>query len=353
MELHQLQILRELGELGSVKAVAETLSVTPSAVSQQISLLQRQVDTPLTRKEGRNLVLTAAGRVLADAGTEVINAMAGAKAAIGAYQHDSGGTVTISGFHSAGQALFAPLVRRLATLRASMDATIGVGASGDGASGTDAAGDGAAGDGARTVGSQAGVPHVRFSDEDVAQHDFPALTARYDLVLAHRMDHSPAWPDTRVRVIPLAHEPLDIAVAPSHPLAAKDSLSPEDVVAYPWVTSRSGYSPADVLTAIGAVASRPVEVLHRINDYSSAAALVSTGEVIGLLPRYTSSPALASGRTLASGGMLPLGVVLRPLTGISTRRRIDLLARPENLRRASVMLVAQALQDVMAELTGE
>ncbi|MDJ0317074.1 LysR family transcriptional regulator [Arthrobacter antibioticus] len=375
MELHQLQILRELGELGSVKAVAETLSVTPSAVSQQISLLQRQVDTPLTRKEGRNLVLTAAGRVLADAGTEVINAMAGAKAAIGAYQHDSGGTVTISGFHSAGQALFAPLVRRLATLRASMDATIGVGASGDGASGTDAAGtdaagtdaagDGALGDGARTVGSQAGVPHVRFSDEDVAQHDFPALTARYDLVLAHRMDHSPAWPDTRVRVIPLAHEPLDIAVAPSHPLAAKDSLSPEDVVAYPWVTSRSGYSPADVLTAIGAVASRPVEVLHRINDYSSAAALVSTGEVIGLLPRYTSSPALASGRalasspalasgrTLASGGMLPLGVVLRPLTGISTRRRIDLLARPENLRRASVMLVAQALQDVMAELTGE
>lgn len=338
MELHQLQILRELGELGSVKAVAETLSVTPSAVSQQISLLQRQVDTPLTRKEGRNLVLTAAGRVLADAGTEVINAMAGAKAAIGAYQHDSGGTVTISGFHSAGQALFAPLVRRLATRRASMDATIGVEASGVGA---------------HTVGSQAAVPRVRFSDEDVAQHDFPALTARYDLVLAHRMDHSPAWPDTRVRVIPLAHEPLDIAVAPSHPLAAKDSLSPEDVVAYPWVTSRSGYSPADVLTAIGAVASRPVEVLHRINDYSSAAALVSTGEVIGLLPRYTSSPALASGGALACGEALPLGVVLRPLTGISTRRRIDLLARPENLRRASVMLVAQALQDVMAELTGE
>ncbi|MEO8222004.1 MAG: LysR family transcriptional regulator, partial [Specibacter sp.] len=64
MELHQLQMLRELGELGSVKAVAETLSVTSSAVSQQISLLQRQVDTPLTRKDGRNLVLTEAGQVL-------------------------------------------------------------------------------------------------------------------------------------------------------------------------------------------------------------------------------------------------------------------------------------------------
>ncbi|SEE60626.1 DNA-binding transcriptional regulator, LysR family [Arthrobacter alpinus] len=311
MELHQLQMLRELGELGSVKAVADTLSVTPSAVSQQISLLQRQVSTPLTRKDGRNLVLTEAGKVLADAGADVINAMAGAKAAIGAYQQDPGGTVTVSGFHSAGQALFAPLVRRLA------DA------------------------GPAGLAPAPALPRVRLSDEDVAQHDFPALTARYDLVLAHRMDHSPAWPDARVRVIPLAHEPLDIAVATNHPLAALSELSPEDVVAYPWVASRSGYSPADVLTAIGAVASRPVDVVHRINDYSAAAALVSTGEVIGLLPRYTSGLAADS------------GVTLRPLSGISTRRRIDLLARPETLKRASVMIVAQALQQVMAELTGD
>lgn len=306
-------MLRELGELGSVKAVAETLSVTPSAVSQQISLLQRQVDTPLTRKDGRNLVLTEAGRVLADAGADVINAMATAKAAIGTYQQERNGSVSVSGFHSAGQALFAPLVRQLAAMRES----------------------GAAGDGASSGG---GAPAVRLSDEDVAQHDFPALTARYDLVLAHRMDHSPAWPDSKIRVIPLAHEPLDIALSVDHPLAAKAELSPEDVVAYPWVASRSGYSPADVLTAVGAVASRPVNVVHRINDYSTVAALVSTGDVIGLLPRYTSSPALNP------------GVTLRPLTGISTRRRIDLLVRPENLKRSSVMLVAEALQQVMADM---
>ncbi len=305
-------MLRELGELGSVKAVAETMSVTPSAVSQQISLLQRQVDTPLTRKDGRNLVLTEAGQVLADAGAEVINAMATAKAAIGAYQHDRHGTVSLSGFHSAGQALFGPLVRHLAGLRNTLDLD--------------------------DAGASGGVPGVQLSDEDVAQHDFPALTARYDLVLAHRMDHSPAWPENKIRVIPLAHEPLDIALAVGHPLAAKDALSADDVVQYPWVASRSGYSPADVLSAIGAVASRPVNVVHRINDYSTVAALVSTGDVIGLLPRYTSSPALNP------------GVTLRPLTGISTRRRIDLLVRPENLKRTSVMLVSQALQHVMADM---
>ncbi|WP_427016848.1 LysR family transcriptional regulator [Pseudarthrobacter sp. P1] len=312
MELHQLQMLRELGELGSVKAVAETLSVTPSAVSQQLSLLQRGVDTPLTRKEGRNLVLTEAGAVLAEAGAGVLDAMAHARAAIGAYQHDPTGAVTISGFHSAGQALFAPLVRALGEM-----------ARADGGTGT---------------------PRVLLSDEDVAQHDFPALAARYDLVLAHRMDHSPPWPTPQVQVLPLAHEPLDVALAADHPLAALDALSPADVVDQPWVTSRAGYSPDDVLAAIAAVASRPVTVVHRINDYSTVAALVSTGEVIGLLPRYTSSTSLAPAGAPA--------VVLRPLTGISTKRRIDILARPESLKRTSVVLVAQALQRVMADLTG-
>ncbi|AIY03752.1 MULTISPECIES: LysR family transcriptional regulator [Arthrobacter] len=324
MELHQLHMLRELGELGSIKAVADTLSVTPSAVSQQITSLQRQVDTPLTRKDGRNLVLTEAGKVLATAGAQVIDAMATAKAAIGAYQHDAGGTVTISGFHSAGQALFAPLVRRLAAAQSSPAQSSSLM--------FDA--------GHPPTISPEAVPRVKFSDEDVAQQDFPGLTARYDLVLAHRMDHSPEWPEERVTVIPLAHEPLDVAMAVDHPLAGRHSLTAADVVSFPWVSSRSGYSPADVLVAVGAMASRPVEVVHRINDYSTVAALVSTGEVIGLLPRYTSSPALND------------GVVLRPLAGINTQRRIDLLVRPENYKRRSVQLVAQALQEVMAELAG-
>lgn len=309
-------MLRELGELGSIKAVADTLSVTSSAVSQQITLLQRQVGTQLTRKQGRNLVLTEAGEVLAAAGAQVIDAMAAAKAAIGVYQHDAGATVTVSGFHSAGQALFGPLVHRLAALTVTDDG------------------------GASPAAAAPAVPRVKFSDEDVAQNDFPALTARYDLVLAHRMDHSPPWPEERVKVIPLAHEPLDVALAAGHPLAARTELTAADVVSLPWVSSRSGYSPADVLVAVGAMASRPVDVVHRINDYSTVAALVASGDVIGLLPRYTSSPSLND------------GVVLRPLAGINTERRIDLLVRPENFKRRSVQIVAHALQEVMAELAG-
>ncbi len=217
MELHQLQILRELGALGSVTAVAEALRVTPSAVSQQLAALQRGVRTPLTRRQGRTLVLTAAGQVLAEAGGEALDAMAAARGALEAYEQDSAGVVSVSGFHSAGQALFGALLRDLA--------------------------------------GQQDPPAVQLTDEDVAQSEFPALTARYDLVLAHRMEHSAPWPAQGVRTLTLVREPLDVAVAASHPLAARSSVSPADIAGERWVTSRIGYSPDDVLGAIAAVAN--------------------------------------------------------------------------------------------------
>lgn len=302
MELHQLQILRELGALGSVTAVAETLNVTPSAVSQHLAALQRSFRTPLTRKEGRRLTLTAAGQALAAAGAEAIDAMAAARSALDDFENDSAGVVTISGFHSVGQALFGPLIREL--------------------------------DDSPTP------PTVKLTDEDVAQSEFPALTARYDLVLAHRMEHSPPWPTDGVRSLALVREPLDVAVASSHPLAARGQVTSFDVIDSPWVTSRIGYSPDDVLRAVSAVAGRPVEIRHRINDYGAVAAVVAAGGVLGMLPRYTS-------RTVDDRDIVRL-----PLRGVSTHRMIDVLARPENLRRHSVRLVVEALQRVMARLRG-
>lgn len=302
MDVQQLRILRELGALGSVAAVAEAMNVTPSAVSQQIAALQRGVRTPLTRREGRRLALTAAGEVLAAAGAAAIDALAAALNALDDFEDARSGAVTISGFHSVGQALFGDLIRELAHAD--------------------------------------DAPTVQLTDEDVSQNEFPALTARYDLVLAHRMEHSAPWPTHGVRSLTLAKEPLDVAVARTHPLAARTRVSPADVVDGPWVTSRSGYSPDDVLGAVAAVAGRPVVIRHRINDYGAVAGVVAAGGVIGMLPRYTS-------RTVDDQDIVRL-----PLRGVSTHRVIDVLARPENLRRRSVRLVVDALGRVMARLRG-
>lgn len=319
MDVRQLQILRELGELGSVKAVSEELMVTPSAVSQQLALLTRSAGVPLTRKEGRTLVLTDAGRVLAEAGGAVVRAMADARAAIGAYHEDPAGIVSVSAFHSAAQALFGRLTARLA---------------GGPANDQTAHDDGAA---ARVPPS----PRLRLADEDVPQHGFPALAGRYDIVLAHRMAHSEAWPEDRLLVVPLVSEPFDVAVPAGHPLAARTSLTPADVAREVWVSSRAGYSPADVLAALGAVTSHAPEVAHRVNDYSTVAAIVASGSVLGLLPRYTAAI------------NLPRGVVLRPLEGIATQRSIDLLIRPENARRRAVVAVSEALRAIAGELVEE
>ncbi|OFI36575.1 LysR family transcriptional regulator [Arthrobacter sp. SW1] len=305
MDVRQLQVLRELGELGSVKAVAEAMMVTPSAVSQQLTLLQRSAGVPLTRKEGRNLVLTDAGQVLADAGGAVIRAMADAHAAIGGYHDDPAGTVSVSAFHSAGQAIFGRLAARLAS----------------------------------ETTDDGGVPRLRLADEDVPQQGFPALTARYDIVLAHRMAHSEDWPADRILVLPLAEEPFDVALPATHPLAVKDSLTPSDVAGESWVSSRPGYSPADVLAAVAAVASRAPHIAHRVNDYATVAAVVAGSGVLGLLPRHT-----------AAAAALSQGVVLRPLEGIATRRRIDMLIRPENARRQAVQHVAGLLREVVDKL---
>ncbi len=301
MEIHQLQILRELGALGSVSAVAEALEVSPSAVSQHLASLQRGFQTPLTRKQGRTLVLTEAGAVLAAAGVSVVDAMAAARTAVEEFEQTRVGKVTVSGFHSAGQALFGGLIRDLA---------------------------------AHPPG-----PELYFSDEDVAQDDFPRLTARYDLVLAHRLEHSPPWPSTGLRVVPLLSEPLDVALAADHPLAERTTLTSVDVAGERWVTSRHGYSPDDVLDAVAAVANRSLEVVHRINDYGAASAVGVARNYNPLFARLTSAPAHDH------------RIECRPLTDVAAVRSIDVLARPETLRRRSVRLVVAALRRVVDDLT--
>lgn len=303
MELHQLQILRELGALGSVTAVADALRVTPSAVSQQLAALQRSVSTPLTRKNGRTLSLTPAGEVLASAATDAIDAMAAARHAVEDFEGAATGAVSVSGFHSVGQALFGPLLREFA--------------------------------------ADTATPTIQLTDEDVAQSEFPALTARYDLVLAHRMEHSDPWPTQGVRSLTLVREPLDVAVAATHPLAGRTSVTPADVAGERWVTSRTGYSPDDVLRAVSAIANRPIEVQHRINDYGAVSAVVAAGGVLGMLPRFTSR------------SVDDRDIVRIPLEGVSTSRVIDLLARPETLRRRSVRLVVDALRRVMTRLSDD
>lgn len=297
MNERQLRILRELGELGSLTATAEALLMTPSAVSQQLRLLQRSLPVPLTERDGRRLVLTDAGRALAAAAADVETALARARHSVDAFVDRPGGEVRLAAFHSAGAAFFPLLLGELAAVP--------------------------------------GSPRVLLADEDVAQDRFPALTREYDLVLAHRLDHTPLWPGT-VSVTPLLHEPLDVALPAGHPLTAKRRLTPRDVAAQPWITVHDGFPLMATIDAVAAAAGRPADIVHRVNDFTVSGGIVAAGGGLALMPRWTVRP--------------HPGVVLRPLSGVHARRHIDVLCRPERTARKAVRTAVTALRAAAAAI---
>ncbi|WP_405823464.1 LysR family transcriptional regulator [Streptomyces sp. NBC_01390] len=299
MDERQLRILRELGELGSVTAVAEALLVTPSAISQQLRLLQRAIPVPLTERQGRRLVLTDAGQALAGAAAEVESALARARHTVEEFLDRPDGEVSVAAFHSAGAAFFPLLLRALA--------------------GPDG-------------------PVLTLADEDVTQDDFPSLTREYDLVLAHRLDHAPPWPRT-VAATPLLREPLDVAMPADHPLAAKGRLTPGDVADQAWIAVHDGFPIMATIEAIATAAGRRPRLAHRINEFTVAAEVVAAGGGIALMPRWTSRPHPA--------------LVLKPLSGVRAKRRIDALHRPERTARKAVRTVLTELQRAAQQIRAE
>lgn len=63
-DLGRLRLLRELQARGTMTAVAKAFAYTPSAISQQLRLLEREVGVALLERIGRNVRLTDAGRAL-------------------------------------------------------------------------------------------------------------------------------------------------------------------------------------------------------------------------------------------------------------------------------------------------
>ncbi|WP_033322617.1 LysR family transcriptional regulator [Streptomyces yerevanensis] len=289
MDERQLRILRELGELGSVTAVAEALLVTPSAISQQLRLLQRAMPVPLTERQGRRLVLTDAGQALADAAIEVETALERARHTVAEFVDRPDGEVSVAAFHSAGSAFFPLLLRGL------------------------------------TV---PGRPQLALADEDVPQTDFPPLTRQYDLVLAHRLEHAPSWPRT-VTATTLLREPLDVAMPADHPLAVKRRLVPRDVADQPWITVHDGFPLMATIEAIATAAGQRLHLAHRINEFAVVAEAVAAGGGLALMPRWTTRPHPE--------------LVLKPLSGVRARRHIDALYRPERTARKAVRTVLTEL----------
>ncbi len=77
MELdpRKLRILLAVARAGSVLAAADDLFITPSAVSQQLTRLEREAGRELVRRTPRGTSLTAAGMIVVEAAEEIERAL--------------------------------------------------------------------------------------------------------------------------------------------------------------------------------------------------------------------------------------------------------------------------------------
>ncbi|MEY9964430.1 DNA-binding transcriptional LysR family regulator [Streptacidiphilus sp. MAP12-16] len=103
--LRRLEVLRELKYRGTLAAVASAMSYSPSAVSQQLTLLESEVGAPLLEREGRGVRLTPQAEILVARTEKVLRELERAEAEIAASLQEVSGTIRVAAFQTAMLAL--------------------------------------------------------------------------------------------------------------------------------------------------------------------------------------------------------------------------------------------------------
>ena len=101
LDLRRLRLLRELKIRGTISAVADALSYSPSAVSQQLAQLETEAGVPLLTKSGRRVQLTPQANVLVEHTNALLERMELMESELTSSLTDVRGTVRLAVFQSA------------------------------------------------------------------------------------------------------------------------------------------------------------------------------------------------------------------------------------------------------------
>jgi len=120
----RLQLLREISRRGSIKAAAEAMQITPSAVSQQLAILEREAGVELLEKSGRRVRLTDAGLRLVRHADTITGAIVAAEADLASMQSAVTGTLRVAAFPTAARAVMPPVMTALSRLHPELRVTL-------------------------------------------------------------------------------------------------------------------------------------------------------------------------------------------------------------------------------------
>ncbi|WP_114201677.1 LysR family transcriptional regulator [Janibacter anophelis] len=268
LDVVALRALQQVHVRGTLARAAESLGFTPSAVSQQIKRLERQVGVTLIAPAGRGVVLTPAGRALVDSSSDVFATIEAARnAARSVAEGAAEGAVEIVAFSTAIRGLLAPVLQQLRRQHPRLE--------------------------------------LRICEEDPARALQLVDTGLTDIAIVHDADGAPLSMSRSLRHTQIHVDVGDVAVPAAHPLAASESLSTGDLRDQVWVTSPPGTVCHDWFRHLFAWTDIP-EVLHSADDFSTQMALVAEGDVFALVPRLARPQP-------------PPGVVVLPLSGPPSR----------------------------------
>ncbi|HEX4724653.1 MAG TPA: LysR family transcriptional regulator [Pseudonocardiaceae bacterium] len=110
LDVRRLRVLRSVVTSGSISAAAANLGYTPSAVSQQLAVLEKEVRIRLLEKAGRGVRPTAAGRLLARHADEIMGRITAAENELADLRSGRAGRLRVHYFATAGAALVPPAV---------------------------------------------------------------------------------------------------------------------------------------------------------------------------------------------------------------------------------------------------
>ncbi|MGI5521628.1 LysR family transcriptional regulator [Micromonospora sp. CA-259024] len=250
-DLRRLRFLREFEERGTLGAVAAALGYSPSAISQQLTLLEKEVGTRLFEKAGRGVRLTDAGQLLAQHARVLLSAAEAAAADLAALDNEVRGTVRAGGLQSAARRLLVPAVARMM------------------------------------------VDHPRVRTEIFElelEMALPGLRlGAVDLVIGDEYDGHPRPRPAGLRFALLHEEPLKVVLPATHPLAGPGgpvavAMLRSDV----WATSAEGTGHhAMVVGTCRSLGGYEPDLRHRSNDADVQLELVRVTGAVALLPALT------------------------------------------------------------------
>jgi DNA-binding transcriptional LysR family regulator len=297
VDWRKLRLLHELDRRGTIAATADAMYLTPSAVSQQLAGLAREVGVPLLERRGRSVVLTGQARVLLAHAEEMRELAERTRAALDAWADGTVGRVRIGSMATGITALVGPAIVRLRDERPGLT--------------------------------------VRVSERE--PDEALDLLDAGELEIAVTVDYpgAPSREDARYRRVDLISDVMDAVVPASHPLAGRDSIHLAELAGDVWAGAAANDACGHIVTGICAAAGFSPDVQHYCQEWDAVAALVAAGVGVALIPR-------------SAQPLRPRDLAVLPVAGAPATRLLFALTRAGTEQDPATRSTLEALEAVAA-----